>query len=77
MWDDKPSMITKSIALGVAFVRHAADLFRHVSTEEKQRRLEICQGCEHLRDNGTCGKCGCLLSVKAAWSSEKCPLEKW
>jgi hypothetical protein len=48
----------------------------NVSSEIQEQRLKICSSCpEH--NNGTCNKCGCLLSVKTSWASEKCPIDLW
>jgi hypothetical protein len=42
-----------------------------------EKRLEICNTCEHLRPHKilptTCGLCGCVLSIKTLFKSQKCP----
>ncbi|MDE6708951.1 MAG: hypothetical protein K2J76_00500 [Oscillospiraceae bacterium] len=45
-------------------------------TEEKEysRRLDICKECEFLGE-GTCGKCGCFVELRAAKSDMDCPHE--
>ncbi len=45
-------------------------------TDEKEyrRRLELCRECEFLGE-GTCGKCGCFVELRAAYSFRHCPSE--
>ena len=43
--------------------------------QEYRRRLEICGGCEYLGE-GTCGKCGCFVELRAAKRLMNCPHEK-
>lgn len=41
-------------------------------------RLNICALCVYRAgDRCTHINCGCYLSKKAWWASEKCPIEKW
>jgi hypothetical protein len=47
-----------------------------VSAEEKERRLAICNACEHLK-NGSCELCGCVASWKTKLATESCPVAKW
>lgn len=47
-----------------------------VTSDEKQARLAICEGCQ-FREDTKCGKCGCYLTKKTSWSSESCPENKW
>lgn len=38
-----------------------------VEDEERDRRLAICEGCEHLiKKTRQCGLCGCFVDSKAA-----------
>lgn len=48
------------------------------SSEERERRLAICRGCEHL-DGGRCKVkgCGCFVEAKSRLLSETCPLGFW
>ena len=48
---------------------------QRVSAEEYGRRLQICRGCDMLV-NGTCGKCGCYVELRAARAANGCPHEK-
>jgi hypothetical protein len=49
-----------------------------VSDEERDSRLEICQGCEFF-SGMTCLKCGCIALFKSRLATEHCPLvpPKW
>lgn len=47
-----------------------------VTTEEKDRRMDICKACDFF-DNGSCRKCGCNLAFKNRLTSEHCPVGKW
>jgi hypothetical protein len=72
------TVIRKAAKLGLAVVKHAADGFVEVSSEEKEARLEVCKNCPKFnKEFVTCGVCGCHLNIKAAWRSESCPLGKW
>lgn len=42
-----------------------------------QKRINICNGCEHKNPIGICNKCGCVLAVKARFSFFHCPLKYW
>lgn len=49
-----------------------------VTEEEAERRLEICKGCEYF-SGSTCSQCGCFMSWKKIFTTERCPLDppKW
>ena len=50
----------------------------NISPEEYATRLDICNGCEHLKKASMrCGKCGCLLEHKAKWKTADCPDNRW
>lgn len=57
-------------------INHAASGFKDASPAVKEYRLSICDKCDH-NNGSTCSLCGCVLSIKAGWASEKCPIEKW
>jgi hypothetical protein len=44
--------------------------------EVVQKRLEICDGCEHKK-LGICTKCGCIIAAKTRSVHAECPLQKW
>lgn len=53
--------------------------------ELAERRMEICNGCEHkkiitkkLNIGVVCGECGCPLNKKIfTMKNDSCPLNKW
>jgi len=47
-----------------------------MSAEGVEERMEICGACE-LNMNGVCGKCICVIKLKAKAPKEKCPEGKW
>ena len=40
-------------------------------------RISICEGCDNLTKERTCSICTCFIDVKAKWSTEECPKNKW
>ena len=71
-YDKVGNFITSSL-------RHVAEGLPKASEEEKERRLEICRGCEFF-DNDKhpkCKKCGCFLNIKTSWAGESCIIKKW
>lgn len=67
-----PSLLKKALNLGEAVANHVADGFSKVSKEELATRLSICEKCPY-KAGTTCSKCGCVLTVKAAWKTSTCP----
>lgn len=61
-----------------SIVKHADNKGQTVPQDIYNQRLTTCRKC-HLYDakKGKCKDCGCYLSIKASWASEKCPLNKW
>ena len=57
------------------------------TTEEAERRWEICKGCEFLlydqtnpdtgKKDGRCTECGCFMNVKVHYAVAECPIDKW
>ena len=41
------------------------------------KRWTICEGCEFLRENNTCEKCGCFMKIKSRIATVACPIGKW
>jgi hypothetical protein len=44
--------------------------------ETLQARLNTCKTCEHFK-GGVCGKCGCIIFLKARLATSQCPIGKW
>lgn len=71
-----PGLLDMAKNFGKAAVAHVKTGMAHVSEEEKQRRLDICNLCDKKKGN-RCSECGCLLQIKTSWQSSECPLKKW
>ncbi len=74
--DAKVGLLGKAVNLLVACVKFVASGFARAPRRELQARLKSCGACEQNVD-GTCRQCGCLVTNKATWKSESCPLGKW
>lgn len=72
-----PPLMTRGLSLIKAVTHWGLSGFPVPSEEEYERRLDICRGCEELRDDMLCVKCGCPVGRKASLQTEKCPLGKW
>lgn len=59
------------------YIEHLDDELK-VSTEEYERRLSICKGCDNLL-NGMCRICGCFVELRAVMCKNGCPdvNKKW
>jgi hypothetical protein len=74
-----PGIGTMARSLGKAALQAIKNPVK-VSDTERQRRLEICQGCEFLirgKSHDRCSKCGCFIKWKTALESWHCPINKW
>ncbi|WP_144558848.1 DUF6171 family protein [Shouchella miscanthi] len=47
-----------------------------VSEEVAVSRLAICESCEQLIDDNTCGLCGCYIHFRARLAAKNCPANK-
>ncbi|MDE6763368.1 MAG: hypothetical protein K2J73_06790 [Oscillospiraceae bacterium] len=47
---------------------------KRTEENEYRHRLEICRQCNSLGE-GTCGKCGCFVELRAAKADMHCPHE--
>ncbi|WP_422930089.1 DUF6171 family protein [Singulisphaera sp. PoT] len=74
---DVPSLGRKALNFGRAVVAHIASGMQSVDDEAYEARLAICRACDRYQADGSCGACGCVLSVKARWADQACPLSKW
>jgi len=71
-----PPLATRAWNLAAAMVAFVSDGCHLVDAAEYERRLSICDGCEHRAGN-RCLKCGCNLSLKARGRAFRCPLGRW
>lgn len=79
MWDtEKPNLFKKIKSFIKSFLKHWWAGSPEVSKRKFKQRMNICRGCEFYNKSGnSCNKCGCNLSVKAKWKTQKCPINKW
>ncbi len=71
-----PSIFTKAANFAKALSLHVADGAAKISSEQMERRLEICALCDR-RSGDHCSACGCDLPTKAGWRTSSCPVGKW
>ncbi len=72
----KPSLVQKAKNLTSAVVKQVAAGLPRVSDAAYAARMSVCESCEQKSGN-SCKLCGCNLSTKARWATQKCPLDKW
>lgn len=73
-----PSLWQQAKNLTKSVIDHAKTGGQNVTSEEKQARLDICNGCQFFdKKNSRCGKCGCMMQIKTGWSSASCPIGLW
>jgi hypothetical protein len=53
------------------------DFLLEKPSQSANERLAICKKCEYYTRVGICGKCGCVLAIKARLPMFHCPLKKW
>ncbi len=71
-----PSLARQAWNLAQSLADFVADGCHLVTADQYRQRLEICDTCDHRRDN-RCLKCGCRLSLKARGRAFQCPAKKW
>lgn len=74
--DDRYKELNRIKNLAIA-ARQAMLHPKPVSTEERERRLSICNDCEFLKDGKRCLKCGCFVNWKSRLEAWHCPINKW
>ena len=71
-----PSLLSQAKNFGKSVIKHVSNGMQNAPEHIVNSRLEICGSCEHLSED-RCSKCGCFVAMKASWSSEECPVQKW
>lgn len=72
-----PSTTTQIKNFASALYRYIASGGKNVTDEQYDNRMKTCLTCEHRTPDWRCKLCGCFLSKKALWASEKCPDNRW
>lgn len=76
----EPGLLRKAVNFGRAVTQHVHDGRREVSDEIYNARLATCRACPSCDEaRMVCREpsCGCRLTIKARWNSQRCPLNKW
>ena len=69
---------TEEMVNGVRPIDLEADPEKYVSQEERDRRLDICNGCERLyKPARACLECACFVGIYTWNEWPQCPLKKW
>jgi hypothetical protein len=71
-----PPLKEQAKNLAKAVVDHVKSGLKNVPDEVYEERLGICNKCEFYQ-SGRCLKCGCFIGLKAHWSTQECPENKW
>jgi hypothetical protein len=83
VYPQSPSFADKLLSIAQAGFRFAAESrFHQTSPKELEKRLAICQPCEHwvakaFKNTGGCSLCGCSTWAKLRMPLEQCPINKW
>lgn len=73
-----PSILRRLYNFSKAIIKHIFNKCKRVGFDEYQKRLKICKWCNwRCEDMCTHRRCGCVLSEKAWWDSENCPIWLW
>ena len=71
------NIFKRAFNFGLAVTKYVSSGLEDVSSKEYERRLRVCSECEQLASlNGLLDKClicGCKITLKAKWATEKCP----
>jgi hypothetical protein len=74
----KGSFFSLSAAIRRFFANFFTDKPLFVPTEERDRRVHLCEQCPHYWPEAEqCTKCTCFIVVKASLTSERCPEGHW
>lgn len=74
----RPGLLQKAANLARATAQHVAAGLPVLSPAQTEARLAVCRTCSEFdAGRGACNLCGCVMSVKAAWAEQQCPLGKW
>lgn len=73
-----PSVVKQAGNFVSAAIKHVKSGATNVSSEEQEKRLAICNGCEFINEaKNRCTACGCFLLTKTKWATSQCPKGYW
>ena len=71
-------MRTEETILNGVIVRDTVYEAEDLATQDQKVTWEaICQSCEYVQEDGTCGACGCLRESLMNLVTSVCPKNKW
>lgn len=70
----KPKLFVQSLWEALKFLARGRSPL--VSNKRRQARLRVCYFCPYFIGK-QCAVCSCLVSLKTALRSEKCPKQRW
>ena len=74
----KPKRLQKLNSFMRAAAKFAAAGFTKSSREVYDSRVLKCLACiSYDVKNDECNECGCRIDIKASWSTERCPKDRW
>lgn len=74
---DGPGLLQRALNYGKAVVNYVSKGGFQLSLEMANERATLCHACEKYNveyDRCTHVNCGCTISEKVKWSTERCPL---
>jgi Family of unknown function (DUF6171) len=75
---EAPSTLRRAANLATAVAAHVLAGLPTVPETVYTARLAVCRQCpEYLVEADACRLCGCNLGVKARWSEQRCPADRW
>lgn len=72
-----PPLLQQAGNLARSLAAHVAAGLPKAADDALAARLAACAGCDRRTPEGRCSACGCVLSLKASWAGESCPLGRW
>jgi hypothetical protein len=78
MKKETPSIFAMAKSFIVEVFKFVKDGAKTTDRATFAKRWSTCITCDDfIHKSNRCGKCGCLMSVKAKMPHAKCPLKKW
>jgi hypothetical protein len=67
----------EQIINGVRYVKEIYEDSDLATQEQKNTWESVCQSCEYVQQDGTCGACGCIRETLMNLATSVCPEGKW
>jgi hypothetical protein len=69
--------IEEEIIGGVVYKKYIIEESDLATQEQRDTWEVVCQSCEHVQEDGTCGACGCIREALMNLVTSTCPEGKW